>query len=72
MSSRPTLRPPADEEFFRRLILPEERKQRQFTGVPWRGDFRWFASPNVVALEQYRTLEEWRRVCAVFFDKAKE
>jgi hypothetical protein len=42
---------PADEEFYRRLTLPEERKDR--LASPWCGSFRWFASYNVVKLENY-------------------
>lgn len=39
-----------NEEFNRRFIAPEERKDRCLD--PWRGDvqFRWFVSDNVMAL----------------------
>jgi hypothetical protein len=33
--------------------FPEEDRA-QFTTAPWRGEFRWFRSPNVVCLEQWR------------------
>jgi hypothetical protein len=42
-----------DEAFLRRLIFPEEDR-RLFTTTPWRGGFRWFRSPNVVPIEQWR------------------
>lgn len=48
------------EEFWRRLILPVERKDRW-----WRWDgkgYRWFISPNIVPLEQYRTPVEMFRI----------
>jgi hypothetical protein len=41
-----------DEAFLRRLIRPEEDRRR--TTVPWFGGYRWFRSPNVVPLEQWR------------------
>ena len=44
-----------DEAFFRAIVVPEEDR-RLFTSAPWRGEFRWFRSPNVVPLEKYRRL----------------
>jgi hypothetical protein len=41
-----------DETFLRRLIPPEE--DRHWTTVPWSGGYRWFKSPNVIPLEQWR------------------
>jgi hypothetical protein len=39
-----------EETFWRRFVLPEEDRQ-----CPWDGiGYRWFRSPNVVAIEQYR------------------
>jgi hypothetical protein len=43
-----------DEAFLRQLVLPEEDRMRLYPSVPWTGGFRWFRSPNVVLLEQYR------------------
>jgi hypothetical protein len=40
-----------DEAFFRRKILPQEESERL---TQWCGSFRWFRSPNVVAIEHYR------------------
>jgi hypothetical protein len=48
-----------DEAFLRQVVFPEEDRYR-FTAAPWRGEFRWFRSPNIVPIEH------WRRV------KAKE
>jgi hypothetical protein len=41
------------EAFLRSVTLSEEDR-RQCTSAPWRGGFRWFRSPNVIPLEQYR------------------
>jgi hypothetical protein len=40
------------ETFLRSLVLPQEDCLR--LGVAWTGGWRWFRSPNVVCLEQYR------------------
>jgi hypothetical protein len=42
-----------DEAFLRRIIFPEEDRNL-FTSTPWRGGYRWFRSPNVVPIEQWR------------------
>jgi hypothetical protein len=47
-----------DETFLRALVFPEEDRHL-FTTVAWRGEFRWFRSPNVVPLERYRELKWW-------------
>jgi hypothetical protein len=41
------------EAFFRVIVVPEEDRHL-FTTAPWRGEFRWFRSPNVIPLEKYR------------------
>jgi hypothetical protein len=43
----------ADEAFLRQLIRPEEDRRR-YGHAPWVGGFRWFRSPNVIPLEQWR------------------
>jgi hypothetical protein len=53
--------PPAiseDETFWRLWTFPEEDRYL-FTSQPWtpRDGWRWFRSPNVVCLEQWR----WKR-----------
>jgi hypothetical protein len=36
--------------FWRKLVLPQEERE-----LPWDGKgYRWFKSPNIVPLEQYR------------------
>ena len=42
-----------DEDFLRGLTFPEEDRHL-YTTAPWQGGFRWFKSPNVVPLEQWR------------------
>ena len=61
-------RPDDNEEFYRRFTAPEERKQRI---KPWCGGFRWFASENVLPLEQYRTEEDWTSIRDRFWPKKK-
>jgi hypothetical protein len=38
---------------WRRLTIPEEDRAK-YTSVKWSGEFRWFRSPNVVPIEQWR------------------
>ena len=45
---------PADEAFLRAMTFPEEDRAR-WTTAPWRGEFRWFRSPNIVPLERWRS-----------------
>jgi hypothetical protein len=42
-----------DEAFLREWTIPEEDRAK-YTSQPWDGEYRWFRSPNVVCLEQYR------------------
>jgi hypothetical protein len=58
--------PPDDQAWRRQLTLSFEDR-RALTTAPWRGERRWFRSANVVALEQYRTQDEWGRICAFFW-----
>jgi hypothetical protein len=41
-----------EDAFWRKLVLPQE--DRLQLGIPWRGGYRWFRSPNVVCIEQWR------------------
>ena len=43
-----------DEEAFLRSVTFPEEDRRLFTTAPWRGEFRWFRSPNIIPLEQRR------------------
>jgi hypothetical protein len=38
---------------LREWTFPEEDRAL-FTTAPWRGEYRWFRSPNVVCIEQWR------------------
>jgi hypothetical protein len=40
-----------------RITFPEEDRHL-FTTTPWRGEYRWFRSPNVIPLEQWRRQRE--------------
>jgi hypothetical protein len=51
MSSRYTER---EHKFWRPLVVCEEDRWKYPTKAPWRGGYRWFRSPNVVPLEQWR------------------
>ena len=42
-----------DEAFLRDWTIPEEDRTK-YTSQPWDGEYRWFRSPNIVCLEQYR------------------
>jgi hypothetical protein len=44
---------PQDEVFLRRIVFAEEDRQL-FTTAPWRGEYRWFRSPNVVPIEHWQ------------------
>jgi hypothetical protein len=41
------------DAFLREWTIPEEDRAK-YTTQPWAGEFRWFRSPNVICLEQYR------------------
>lgn len=48
-----------NELFYHRFTLPEE--QKNWSAFEWCGGYRWFASPNVVKLEDCRPPGElWR------------
>ena len=47
--------------FLRELTIPEEDRAK-YTSQPWTGEYRWFRSPNVVCLEQYRRQRQQRAV----------
>jgi hypothetical protein len=42
-----------NDAFLREWTIPEEDRAK-YTTQPWAGEYRWFRSPNVVCLEQYR------------------
>ena len=41
------------EALMQAITFPEEDR-RLFTAAGWHGEYRWFRSPNVVCLEQWR------------------
>jgi hypothetical protein len=43
-----------DDVFWRKLILPEEDRRRLSPDMTGKGGYRWFRSPNVVPIEQWR------------------
>jgi hypothetical protein len=42
-----------DDAFMRRITYCEEERRLR-TSAPWCGGYRWFRSPNVVPIEQWR------------------
>jgi hypothetical protein len=46
-----------EHAFLRQFVVPEEDRHR-FTTVKWAGEYRWFRSPNVVALEKVRSIKQ--------------
>jgi DNA-binding GntR family transcriptional regulator len=61
-----------NEAFYRRFTLPEERKNRASTSIEWRGTYRWFASPNVVKLEDYRQSGEMGRIIILLRQRKRD
>jgi hypothetical protein len=55
----PAKRSQRDEAIWRKLILPEEDR---YPVRVWVGSFRWFRSPNVIRLEDYRSPAEMERI----------
>jgi hypothetical protein len=55
MDTRPRSSDPGDEEFFRAITFPEEDRA-QWTTALWRGESRWFRSPNIIPLEKWRRI----------------
>jgi hypothetical protein len=47
-----------EDAFWRRLVLPEEDHLRM--GKPWTGGYRWFRSPNIIPIEQWRKKRDSR------------
>ena len=62
----------ANEAFYHRFTLPEERKNRASTSIEWCGAYRWFASPNVVKLEDYRQSGEMGRIIVLLRQRKRD
>jgi hypothetical protein len=45
---------------LRDWTFPEEDRHL-YTTAPWRGEFRWFRSPNVIPIEQWRQPSGWQK-----------
>ena len=50
------------DEFNRRRILPEEIRRNRVPPPVFDGSFRWFMSPNITDLWDYRSPAEKRRI----------
>jgi hypothetical protein len=50
-----------EETFMRTIVFPEEDR-RLFTTAPWKGEYRWFRSPNVICSEKYRRLKAKKEI----------
>jgi hypothetical protein len=55
---RPVVRVRDDEAeaFLRSWAGFAEEDRWRWTSAPWRGEYRYFRSPNVIPLEKYRRL----------------
>jgi hypothetical protein len=49
-----------DDNFLKEWTIPEEDRHL-YTTQPWSGEYRWFRSPNIACLEQYRRRRERER-----------
>jgi hypothetical protein len=50
-----------DDDWLRQWTVPEEERA-MYTREPWRGELRWFRSPNVICIETWRRLRGNRTV----------
>src|SRR5262245_13598943 len=50
MATRTPIREIDGNEFLRQWTIPEEDRRR-YIAQPWRGEFRWFRSENVIPIE---------------------
>jgi hypothetical protein len=48
---------PGGDALMQAITFPEEDRQL-FTAAGWHGEYRWFRSPNVVPMEQWRTKQK--------------
>jgi hypothetical protein len=53
---------PSSDEFYKKFILPEEMRLLYPNCPAWNGGWRWFQSPNVVDLQDYRSPIEKERI----------
>jgi len=43
-----------EDTFWRSLVMSEEDKRLHDPFHVWKGGYRWFRSPNVIPMEQWR------------------
>ena len=58
------------DQFYRKLTLPEEWKNR--LASEWGGGYRWFASLNVVKLEDHRRPGEMGRILELLRQRRRD
>jgi hypothetical protein len=58
-----------DDNFWQRLVLPEEDRRWLYPAMTWTGSYRWFRSTNVIDLWRYRNSVEKARICAAVLRK---
>ena len=46
-----------EQSWLRQFVIPEEDRHL-FTTMPWRGEYRWFRSPNIIPFEWYRPFKK--------------
>jgi hypothetical protein len=56
-------------EFYRKRILPEEVRRNRIPTPIWNSGFRWFTSPNIVDLWDYRNSGERQRIAAYMWGR---
>jgi hypothetical protein len=57
---------------WQKLVMPEEDRRRYPSAPSWDGGFRWFRSPNIVDLQQYRSATEKERIRIVLLNGCRD
>jgi len=65
-------RPDANVEFYHRFTRPEELKSRFDTTIEHCSCRRWFLSPNLVKIEDYRAPGEAVRIVALLRQRKRD
>jgi hypothetical protein len=58
----PSREPDANTTLWQKLIMPEETRCLYPSAPPWDGGYRWFQSPNIIDLQDYRSAIERKRI----------
>jgi hypothetical protein len=61
----PAFKPNPNAALWQKLTMAEEDRLAHSSAPSWKGDYRWFRSPNVVDLQNYRSPAEKERIRAV-------